>query len=783
MTVIIKNNAVGFLAATAAADDAVLALRPQDVIQFPVLTAEQYFYLTLTAPSGASEIVKVTATDAELFTVERDETAYEFVTGSKAELRVTVEAIQDYVSDALADFPGDPEDLLRSSAVYRIYRPGDAGELFDLGGAVVTTNSFGGVARFAQSGRLEARFPTAVEEGRVYTSRFAYSRSKDSNDPANDGLRFGLDLLNGYGAKLGEQLLAADNTLLALNGRRTVSKNIARSDLAGVDFILPSAVRYVRPWVQVYGQGHQTDIEVCGVEDERVAGPQGDAGPSAQITVSGAPAVARTFYVTMTGNDDNAGTTLHAPLATINEALTRVAALTVPGIVIVHPGEYIVQPDTPIPANCTLYGYDLRATKLSLPPGQQVNNMFQLDSGTKVRGFTFSNLQHEAWTFSSPPVKGFAFVFKPGATIIRSPYISDCSQLHNFTQDQMTLATDKAAGNPLMPRGGGNLMADGSVLAPSSPLRSVVTDSFTAINPNGVGYLMRRNAFVQLVSAFTNWSRVGIWCHEGGQVTIANSNNTFGDYALVSTGFRQIVNLPETPAGAPVAVHTAAADQIVADSAAIIDEMYIQLASEFVVVQNFTAEQEALTRRDAGTLLRELADDFRSGQDRGTKFFIKGLFDWNAQYVFSPSLLSIFTRSFDIISDRIKARPALIITPAIPMLDYLITLAKTNLTTPPRTGFTSVIEATGQQFSYAGSGVNYNALPASQRGTGRAGDPLQAILKQDGGRVYATFSTELGDTYLGEDLRIDFERSTIEGQAFSRGVQNIALPLIIGIGG
>jgi hypothetical protein len=117
------------------------------------------------------------------------------------------------------------------------------------------------------------------------------------------------------------------------------------------------------------------------------------------------------------------------------------------------------------------------------------------------------------------------------------------------------------------------------------------------------------------------------------------------------------------------------------------------------------------------------------------------------------------------------------------MLDELITLVYDNVETPSKIGFPSVIEATGQQFSNAGTGVNYNSLPFSQRGTGINVDPISAILKEDGGRVYATFSTEVGDTYLGEDLRVDFERSTIEGQAFSRGVQNIALPLIIGIGG
>jgi hypothetical protein len=118
------------------------------------------------------------------------------------------------------------------------------------------------------------------------------------------------------------------------------------------------------------------------------------------------------------------------------------------------------------------------------------------------------------------------------------------------------------------------------------------------------------------------------------------------------------------------------------------------------------------------------------------------------------------------------------------MISALIGLISDVVTRPQdyRVGFASVIEATGQQFSYAGSGVNYNALPFSQRGTGRAPDPASTLLKTGGGRIYATFSTEVGDTYLGEDLRVDFERNTIEGQAFSRGVQNIALPLIIGLG-
>jgi hypothetical protein len=533
-----------------------------------------------------------------------------------------------------------------------------------------------------------------------------------------------------------------------------------------------------------------------------------------------AASVARTFYVTMDGSDGNSGNSLNFPLATIGQAVTNMATLApLPCVTVVHPGEYTVQPNTVVPANCALYGYDLRVTKLSLPSGQEQNNMFQLSNGCKVRGFTFTNLQHEGppeyadvatgnaavedygyfrvtgsatlykkdgvtstpVTYDYPPKKGFAFVFKPGELLTRSPYIADCSQLHNFTQAQMSLPIDREAGNPLMPRGGGNLRADGSVLAPSSPLRSVVVDSFTAINPNGYGYLVTRNALVQLVSVFTNWSRFAIWAHDGGQVTVSNSNITFGDYGLVATGLRRVVQIPN-PTGQPRGVYTAAANLIDANATTIIDEMYTQLEAEFPAVASFTPEQEAFTRRDAATFIRELTGDLRSGQDRGAQTFVKGLFDWNAAYYFDDSLLLAFTRSFSIMLNRMEALGGAVLD-AVPMLNSLVSLVSTNLITPQRTTFVSVVESNGHQFSYSGSGVNYNALPYAQRGTGEAPDPATTIVQLNGGRVYATFTTERGDSYLGSDLRVDFQRNTIEGQAFSRGVQNITLPLTIALGG
>lgn len=499
--------------------------------------------------------------------------------------------------------------------------------------------------------------------------------------------------------------------------------------------------------------------------------------------------VSRTFYVSMTGDNQNDGTSSSAPLATINEALLRAGVSGEPNTVIVYAGEYEVEPNTVFPRNCALYGYDLRVTKLYLPVGQEVNNMFLMTSGMKVRGFTMTGLMHDPFTFDPttdtfiPPTKGFAFAFNPGEIITRSPYISDCSVLHNLTQQQLVLPIDRLNGNPDMPLGQGNIIADGSVLDADSPLRSVVVDSFTAINPNGVGYLIQKNAFIQLVSVFTNWSRIGLWSNLGGQMTVVNSNNTFGDYALAATNFRHTIEIPDAD---PALLAEYDADATYIDDN--FDAIIAALAVRYSTLPGMLPIYEDCAT-DSATLLRAIANDLRSGQDRAMEFSTKGYFGYNANLLVDPALVPLFVLCWDEIYAELASR---LPTPAaITMVRLLLDIPTDVLTDIAANGtasqyaivFASRIEANGQQFSNVGSGVNYNSLPASQRGTGNIIDPTEGLVEVNGGVIFATFSTEKGDTYLGKDLRIDFQRSTIEGQAFSRGVQNIALPLIIGIGG
>lgn len=646
--------------------------------------------------------------------------------------------------------------------------------------------------------------------------RWLYARSTDAIGSPDNEIEIGLYWLDAYFKSIAgsEQIIETSTANVAAGLQETTAiivdspapgkivppanavyvvpfvrtkRNTGAVDVLGLEWAYPVEVAR-RSYIADFADLAQRALEV-DAEDVIVA-------PSFQWPQSSIPEfpIGRTFYVAMNGDDRNSGTSSSHPLRTINAALTKMAAAAPDQCVtLVHPGGYLVRPNTLIPANCAMYGYDLRVTKLILSNAsgtaaavgaERQNNMFRMTNGIKLRGFTFTGLEHEPFTLAGgPPTKGWVFVFNPGETITRSPYISECSQLHDFTQAQMVLPIDRDNGNPLMPVGSGNILADGSVLDPDSPLRSVVVDSFTAINPNGVGYAITRNAFVQLVSVFTNWSRVGLWAHEGGQVTVANSNNTFGDYALVSTGFRNSIQIEGVANPAVLGVFTTSADAIETQTDAIVTRLMDDLYPTLVGWSGLTVGQRALAERDTRTLLRALVNDLRSGQDRASQYFTKGLFNWNGELVFSAGLVPLFVACWEQVEEEINFR--LTDTGAENMVSALIAMISDVVSTPVnyQVPFASVIEATGQQFSNAGSGVNYNALPASQRGTGRNPDPTAAIYKSGGGKVYATFSTEVGDTYLGEDLRVDFERSTIEGQAFSRGVQNIALPLIVALGG
>jgi hypothetical protein len=105
MTVILKNNAFGFVASAVGNSDTTVTLQAGYGANFPTLSAGQYFYATISPTSGVSEIVKATGRTGDVLTVVRAQegtSALSFTAGSRVELRVTAQSVIDAITDRVS---------------------------------------------------------------------------------------------------------------------------------------------------------------------------------------------------------------------------------------------------------------------------------------------------------------------------------------------------------------------------------------------------------------------------------------------------------------------------------------------------------------------------------------------------------------------------------------------------------------------------------------------------------------------------------------------------------
>jgi hypothetical protein len=94
--------------------------------------------------------------------------------------------------------------------------------------------------------------------------------------------------------------------------------------------------------------------------------------------------------------------------------------------------------------------------------------------------------------------------------------------------------------------------------------------------------------------------------------------------------------------------------------------------------------------------------------------------------------------------------------------------------------FGSLIITTGHDFSYAGAGVTYKALPPNQGGEGIP-DPDKEITEIAGGRVFFTSGNELGDFRIGGGLVIKQASGTLEGRTFSKSLFSLVTPFSLAL--
>jgi hypothetical protein len=261
------------------------------------------------------------------------------------------------------------------------------------------------------------------------------------------------------------------------------------------------------------------------------------------------------LYVSKSGNDANDGVSLNTAKLTIAAA----AAIATSGTTIfVKAGDYTEANPMSLAARVTIVGDNLRA--VTIRPANRTQDIFWVRPGCYITGITFRDHLHPSAAVAFPPT-GAGFVST-------SPYVQNCSSIASAVRETVTAgdfvtgytynilsvgttdftaigAASNTVGVEFTATGPGTgtgtaylvvgcgMRIDGSL---ALGLKSMVVDAYTQYNQGGKGIHILNSGYAQLVSVFTICTSIGIHCESGGQCSVSNSNNSFGDYALWADG-------------------------------------------------------------------------------------------------------------------------------------------------------------------------------------------------------------------------------------------------------
>ena len=533
------------------------------------------------------------------------------------------------------------------------------------------------------------------------------------------------------------------------------------------------------------------------------------------VSQTAAGALETVFYVTQEGTDTNTGKTLETAFRTVKQATQAAATYIAAGppfparrvSIHIKTGVYTEDAPVTVPPNTSLLGDDLRTVLIKPSTDTRGENLFLMNNGSYVHGLRLEGCEIDNL---ENPRKGFFFAFAPSASISTSPYVQNCTAV-SASPDKFYLPLDPDNGNPLVGNGPGGMIVDDSVLDGYSPLKSMIVDAYTQVAFNGIGICIRGRGYAQLVSFFTNFSRVGVYALDGGHASLLNSNTTFGDYGLRASGSRILV-VPDV-SGVSDHVDSAGASIVLAAKSNILDYMITELqlsGSYSASYVNTGSATYTSTIKDAGLLLEAVVSDLSSTTPGRTTQFTQGLFkgqDISAGKIFTVPTASGFekgaiavfpindglllTQDFILSYEKIKQY---IVTDVDSMFGALSIDTKTKIGTLldiPRDTlqsviinndpallqvFGSLITSTSHDFSYAGAGVNFLALPSNQGGVGQTNTEIR-VVQEAGGRVFHTSGDETGDFFAGNEFIIRQATGTIEGRTFNKAIAARFTPL------
>ena len=357
--------------------------------------------------------------------------------------------------------------------------------------------------------------------------------------------------------------------------------------------------------------------------------------------------------------------------------------------------------------------------------------------------------------------------------ITQSPYVRNCT---NFVPDSLGMKVD------------GNL---------ARGLKSMVVDSYTQYNENGIGVSITNNGYAQLVSIFTICTDIGIYCGSGGQCDLTNSNSSFGNKGLVAQGIGTVGY------SAQLAVNAVAEDNTFTLSGLgtfrpysgqvlYVGELFQDVDS--VTVTNagsgYTSAQPPVVTISnpsgpGGIAADGVAVISGFGSVTGVNLIANG-----RQYRSSDTVSVTIAPP----TSGVTATASATLAPAYYTINSAttpsggISTVTVDQTIPAAIGIgstvpiarQSLILASSHSFEYIGTGVTIAQARPSQGGVTI---PENQVISLEGGKVVHTSTDERGNFLIGDDFIINQQTGTIAGDSFNKSIQATLTPLIIALGG
>lgn len=523
-----------------------------------------------------------------------------------------------------------------------------------------------------------------------------------------------------------------------------------------------------------------------------------------------------TIWVTKSGNDSNSGLLEGDAKLTIGAA----AAVAQEGdTIVVRPGVYEENNPIGIRTDVSVTGQDLRL--VTVVPQNPTMDVFHVR-----RGCLIENLNFAGSSISVGHTGAGAVAFAPADSSKqantgfielgpitegssqrwRSPYVRNCT---NFMTESIGMRIDGA---------------DATASIPGADLKSMVCDSFTQYNENGIGVSLTNNAYAQLVSIFTINCDIAIYADTGGQCDLTNSNSSFGNFGLVAVGlgstqYQGTVQTGVIPGdNSDVVIGTGVTDldnnyRRPFDGQALYFQIDLSNYADVPVAERANGRitaplQEVTSVRilDGGSGFSQVDPPDVIIRDSDGTLQPKGPQGIIAEASATVSAAGTIT-AIDIVNSGRNYLPTqnvvvevngstTLAEPVMAPIYFTIFEATENISGVTTMTFNefvpyelfeddpftlqriSRILTSSHSFEYVGSGTSINTSLPFQGAL-----PIKAneIVATDGAQIPFTSTDQKGNFDIGEGIQVDQTTSTVRGRDFSKAIQAEVTPLILAL--